>query len=38
MNMAVRVGEFVAVGIRGNVIILTVLENSWVYISDVIVI
>jgi hypothetical protein len=38
MNMAVMVGEFVAVGIRCNVIILIVLENSSVYISDVIVI
>ena len=38
MNMAVRDEEFIAVGIRCNVIILTVLENSWIYVSEVIVI
>jgi len=38
MNMAVSDVEFVAVGIGCYVIILTVLENSWIYISDVIVI
>ena len=38
MDMAVSDGEFVAVGIRCNVIILRVLENSWIYVSDMIVI
>ena len=38
MDMVVSDVEFVAVGIRFNVIIIKVLDNSWIYISDVIMI